>query len=126
VSGTRSRILVVDDSAETLDAYAAFLEKKGFAVVLADNGDQALQLARSSLPDAILLDQDMPGMTGCQVARALHSDEATRRIPVIMLTGKQEPAVREEALRYGCTSVLLKPCRPEQLVEDIVRAVHRG
>src|SRR5690349_3585938 len=103
MSRIRHRILVADDSAETLDAYVAFLEKKGFLVLLADNGDDALRLAWSSRPDAILLDQDMPGMTGCEVARALRLDDSTRTIPVVMLTGKQDASVREEALRHGCT-----------------------
>jgi CheY-like chemotaxis protein len=126
VSRIRSRILVADDCPETLQAYAAFFEKRGFLVLLAENGEDALELAQSSCPDAILLDQDMPGMTGCQVARALRLEASTRTVPIIMLTGKQEPSVREEAFRHGCSSVLLKPCRPEQLMEHLFRAVDRA
>jgi len=83
------RILAVDDERANLDLLQASLEPAGFAVLRAGGGREGIEMARSLKPDLILLDLMMPGVTGFDVVEALRSDEATRSIPVMVLTAKQ-------------------------------------
>src|SRR3990172_2949250 len=81
-----ARILVVDDEERNRRLLAAMLEAEGYAAAEAADGAQALDLARQSPPDLILLDIMMPGMDGYEVARALKADAVTKAIPVVMVT----------------------------------------
>jgi CheY-like chemotaxis protein/anti-sigma regulatory factor (Ser/Thr protein kinase) len=83
------RILAVDDERANLDLLQASLEPAGFAVLRAGGGREGIEMARSLKPDLILLDLMMPGVTGFDVVEALRSDEATRSIPIMVLTAKQ-------------------------------------
>lgn len=118
------RILVVDDQAVNLLLLTEIL-KDDFQVLVAKNGEQALRRARSSSrPDLILLDRMMPGLDGLEVCRQLKQDPYTRDIPVIFVTGRDQPA--EEALGFdaGAVDYITKPVIP-QVVLARVRA-HLG
>ncbi|MDH7501057.1 MAG: response regulator, partial [candidate division NC10 bacterium] len=84
----REKILVVDDDPDLLNLVRYNLEKEGFQVLLATDGERALQLASSELPQLILLDLMLPQVDGLEVCRQIKRDEATSAIPVIMLTAK--------------------------------------
>ncbi len=92
------RILAVDDERANLDMLQASLEPAGFAVLRAGGGQEGIDMARSLKPDLILLDLMMPGVTGFDVVEALRSDEATRSIPIMVLTAKQLTNVDKQAL----------------------------
>ncbi|MDP1898089.1 MAG: response regulator, partial [Sulfurimicrobium sp.] len=83
-------VLIVDDVPENLSLLHDALDEAGYTVLVATNGESALQRARQSRPDVMLLDAMMPGMDGFQVARAMKADFATQHIPVIFMTGLTE------------------------------------
>jgi CheY-like chemotaxis protein len=82
------RVLVVDDEQANLDLMEALLKPAGFGVLTASSGQQGIDMARSQTPNLILLDLMMPGLTGFDVVEALQADEATRAIPIMVLTAK--------------------------------------
>jgi CheY-like chemotaxis protein len=114
-------ILIVDDYPDALDVWDLYLRASGFEVLRAEDGEAALRVACESLPDLIVMDLELPGLTGIQVAAALRAREDTRHIPLIASTGHSLPAKLEEARRAGFDLVLIKPCDPAELVEQIHR-----
>jgi two-component system, cell cycle response regulator DivK len=119
------RVLVVDDVSDMRDLYMEFLELAGFQVVEAANGVEALRVAQSEQPSAIVMDLEMPTMKGAEATRLLRQDERTKAIPVIVLTGTSSKAELSNARAAGCTAVLRKPCMPDVLLEAL-RLVLRG
>ncbi|HEX6096556.1 MAG TPA: response regulator [Thermoanaerobaculia bacterium] len=113
----RPIILVVDDDAPILLLMRNLLREFGFDPVTANTGQQALEEARRRTPDLVLLDRNMPGMTGDEVLGALRSDGALSAVPVLMLTG--EPMDPQEIRTLGATGAVLKPFDVSALVEMI-------
>lgn len=103
------RVLVVDDSPTERQVLSDFLTKQGMAVLTAEDGEQAVACARTEQPDLILMDVVMPGMNGYQATRVLARDEATRHIPIIMCTSKDQPTDRIWGMRQGALDYLTKP-----------------
>ncbi|HMM73478.1 MAG TPA: response regulator [Rhodocyclaceae bacterium] len=103
------RGLVVDDSPTERQVLSDFLTKQGMAVLTAEDGEQAVACARTEQPDLILMDVVMPGMNGYQATRVLARDEATRHIPIIMCTSKDQPTDRIWGMRQGALDYLTKP-----------------
>ena len=81
-------ILVVDDYQDAREMYAEYLQYSGFRVAEAKNGNEAVAQARSLKPDLILMDLSLPGMDGWEATRVLKADEATKKIPIVALTGR--------------------------------------
>jgi CheY-like chemotaxis protein/two-component sensor histidine kinase len=92
------RVLVVDDEQANLDLMEALLKPAGFGVLMASSGREGIDMARSKLPNLILLDLMMPGLTGFDVVEALRADEATRSIPIMVLTAKVLTEADKKAL----------------------------
>lgn len=103
--------------------YAEWLQQSGFRVEQAHNGLQALERAYELIPDAILTDLHLPGIDGYELTRRLKTDERTRHIPILAVTGyapfTNDPS---RADRAGCDAVLPKPCLPDDL-EGTLRAL---
>jgi two-component system cell cycle response regulator DivK len=118
-------VLVVDDVSDMRDLYEEFLALHGFQVVQAANGVEALDVAQSVRPAAIVMDLEMPTMGGTEAARALKDDERTKNIPIIILTGSSRDSQLLDARAAGCEALLRKPCMPEVLLE-VIRHVLRG
>src|SRR5205814_15526 len=116
---TAPRALVVDDYDDAREMYAEFLAYKGYQVVQARNGLQAVALAESLLPDLIVLDLALPDIDGIEVTRRLKTSPATAAIPIVMLTANAQSRMLEEARKAGCAAVLVKPCAPEELLEIV-------
>src|SRR5256885_1340842 len=112
-------ILLADDEANLRILVRATLEDSEHRVLEAQNGKEALDVARGQHPDLILLDWMMPGMTGIEVAQALRSDPSTSGIPMIMLTAKGQEKDRVEALSAGLRYYLVKPFSPLELMERV-------
>jgi CheY-like chemotaxis protein len=119
-------ILIVDDYPDALDVWDLYLQASGFAVLRAEDGLTALRSATESLPDLVVMDLELPGMTGCEVAKALRAGDATRHIPLIASTGHSLPAKLDEARRAGFDLVLIKPCDPGELVAQIRKHLRSG
>lgn len=114
-------ILVVDDYEDAREMYAEYLRFSGFRVAEARNGNEALEQAFTLMPDLILMDLSLPGMDGWEATRQLKSDERTRQIPVVALTGHALAGASEGAKKAGCDSFVTKPCLPDDLVIEVRR-----
>ena len=114
-----SRILIVDDSPTESFKISGVLKRHGHEVLAAESGEQALQVARESKPDLILMDIVMPGLNGFQATRQLTRDPATSAIPVVMLTSKGQEADRIWGERQGARGYLVKPVDDSVLVATI-------
>ena len=101
------KILVADDEQEIRELLDNFLTGQGYEVVLASDGNQALQLASEENPQAIILDIKMPGLDGLEVCKRLKEKEQTRLIPVIVITGFEDNKI--EALNLGADDFVNKP-----------------
>ena len=120
----KQKILAVDDEEDILELLRFNLTKEGFAVVCAASGEEGLKTAHSQRPDLILLDLMLPGMDGLEVARRLKKEEATKDIPVIMVTAKGEEADIVTGLEVGAEDYITKPFSRKVLIAR-VRAVLR-
>ena len=103
------KILVVDDDIDTLRLVGLMLQRQGYQIVAASNGQQALQMAHAEKPDLILLDVMMPDMDGYEVTRRLRADTQTNTIPIIMFTAKTQVDDKVTGFEAGADDYLAKP-----------------
>jgi len=113
------KILLVEDNEMNRDMLSRRLQRRGYSVVAAYDGEQGLLMARSEMPDLILMDISLPLMDGLQVTRLLKSDEATRHIPIIALTAHALVTDRDKAFEAGCDDYDTKPVEFGRLNEKI-------
>jgi two-component system CheB/CheR fusion protein len=116
-----ARVLLVDDYPDALESWSLFLRVSGYEVEEACDGPSALQMTQSFDPDLIVLDLDLPGITGIEVARRLRAAPETSHLPLIAVTGYSSTAALERAHQVGFDVVLVKPCEPDHLVFEISR-----
>jgi two-component system alkaline phosphatase synthesis response regulator PhoP len=117
-------ILIVDDEPGIVTIARDYLDRAGFRVLTASDGETALRLARSERPSLLVLDLMLPGIDGLDVTRVLRQDLATRKLPIIMLTARVEETDRLIGLELGADDYITKPFSPRELVAR-VRAVLR-
>lgn len=115
----RHTVLVADDDEDILMLVRHRLERRGYAVITAADGEQALALATERLPDAAILDGLMPGLNGEEVCARIRADARTAAIPVIVLTAKAGEAARGEAIEAGADAYMLKPFSIDALDERL-------
>lgn len=108
-------ILAADDDPDILALVAFRLERAGYRVATAGDGEEALALARRERPDLCILDVMMPGLTGYEVTRALREDEATKAIPVILLTARVQEQDVARGFEAGADDYIKKPFSPQEL-----------
>ncbi len=116
-------ILIVDDSPTEIQALKALLDECGYSTLVASDGEEGIRTARCQHPDLILMDVVMPGKNGFQATRELSRDPDTARIPVIMLTGKDQPTDKAWGLRQGARDYLTKPWDRKELLARIQRVM---
>ena len=114
-----ARILLVEDNEMNRDMLSRRLERRGYEVTLAVDGNEGLEKARSEQPDLILMDMSLPGLDGWEATRQLKEDEATSGIPVIALTAHAMAGDREKALAAGCDDYDTKPVDFKRLLGKI-------
>lgn len=112
-------ILVADDDPDIRRLVAFTLRRRGYTVLEAATGDDALALIRQGRPDLAVLDVMMPGRTGLDVARALESDRATAAIPVLLLSARGQAGEIADGLATGARAYVVKPFSPPELAERI-------
>ena len=112
-------ILIVDDTPDNLVVLFSYLEEKGFKVLLADDGESALQIAQSQVPDLILLDILMPELDGFETCRRLKTKVSTREIPVIFLTALCETVNKVKGFELGGVDYITKPIEQEEVLARI-------
>lgn len=108
------KILWVDDEIDLLKSHSLFLEKRGYKVVPCNNGQDALNLIRTSFFDVVLLDENMPGINGIETLNEIKS--INPNVPVIMITKNEEEQIMEEALGGKISDYLIKPVNPNQIL----------
>ena len=108
-------VLVADDDEDILQLVSFRLERAGYTVVTAADGQQALAAARQHQPDLAVLDVMMPGLNGYEVTRQLRADPATAAIPVILLTARVQEADVSRGFEAGADDYLRKPFSPQEL-----------
>jgi pilus assembly protein CpaE len=119
------RILIVDDDPDALTLIGLTLERRGYTVLKASGGAEALMLADSEQPDLVLLDLMMPHMDGYEVCRRLKSDPRLADIPIVMLTAKAQMASQVEGYRVGADDYVTKPVHPDDLASHIHSVLER-
>jgi CheY-like chemotaxis protein len=112
-------VLVVEDYQDAREMYAAYLQFSGYRVAEATNGVEAIEKTLELVPDIILMDLALPKMDGWEATRRLKSDERTKHIPIVALTGHALAGHAEGARQAGCDSFVTKPCLPDALVAEI-------
>ena len=118
-------VLVVDDDRNIREVLHAFFTLKGYEVLLAANGEQALELAESEMPKVILLDINMPGIDGMETCKRLRAGEKTRLIPIILITAYG--ATKAEASDAGADDIIYKPFDMRDLsirLKSVIRVGH--
>ena len=118
-----AKVLIVDDSPTQVFTLKKLVEQWGHETLVAENGDDALEMARDEQPNVILMDVVMPGMSGFQTTRKLSKDQATNSIPVIFVSNMDGEADRVWGLRQGATAYVTKPINPDSLLTAISEAV---
>jgi two-component system, cell cycle response regulator DivK len=113
------RLLLVEDNEMNRDMLSRRLERRGFEVMLAVDGQQGVHIARSEAPDLILMDMSLPVLDGWEATRRLKAAPETRAIPIIALTAHAMSADRDKAVAAGCDDYDTKPIDLPRLLEKI-------
>jgi two-component system, cell cycle response regulator DivK len=113
------KILLVEDNALNRDMLSRRLQRKGYQVVIAEDGQQGIDIARAEAPQLILMDMSLPVKDGWEATREIKADAATRRIPLIALTAHAMAGDRERALAAGCDDYDTKPVEFQRLLGKI-------
>jgi CheY-like chemotaxis protein len=116
-------ILLIEDHKEIWDFLSRRLKRRGYEVVVAEDGQQGLDKARSEKPALVLLDMNLPVIDGWTVAQTLKGDAATRHVPIIALTAHAMAGDRDKALAAGCDDYHAKPVDFSQLLTQIEAAL---
>lgn len=114
-------ILIVDDYPDAVEIWALYLRALGYQVSTASDGAGAVAQAEQLLPDLIVLDLEMPLMSGCDVARHLRANPDTESIPLIAATGYSHQRQLDLARDAGFDRIVIKPCDPDALIQEIER-----
>ena len=114
-----TKILLVEDNEDNRDMLSRRLERKGYVVTLAVDGQDGVNKAEENLPDLILMDMSLPVMDGWEATRCLKARTETSNIPVIALTAHAMSSDREKALEAGCDDYDTKPVDFQRLLEKI-------
>ncbi|MCX6018429.1 MAG: response regulator transcription factor [Chloroflexi bacterium] len=118
------RILIADDDRQITRLVQSYLERAGFEVRVAHDGEQALHMLRAENPDMAVLDVMMPGRDGFELARLIRADRRLAALPILMLTARVEDIDKLQGLELGADDYLTKPFNPPELVAR-VRAILR-
>ncbi|HZL10102.1 MAG TPA: bifunctional response regulator/alkaline phosphatase family protein [Prolixibacteraceae bacterium] len=117
----KTKILWTDDEIDSLRAHIIFLEEKGFEVVTANNGSDAIELVRNDFFDIIFLDENMPGLSGLQTLNEIKTVDPN--VPVVMITKSEEEDIMDEAIGSKMADYLIKPVNPKQILHSIKKNV---
>ncbi len=117
------RVLVVEDEPNIVDSLSFLMKQAGFDVRIARDGDAALRMIESDIPDLVLLDVMMPRRDGYDVCRAIRSNPDWRDMRVVMLTAKGREIDRQKSLALGADDFITKPFSTREIVERVCKAL---
>ena len=119
-------VLIVDDQPFFTTMLRTVLQQQGFRVFVANSGPDGIKLAKKNPPEIIVLDIEMPGMDGFAVCEKLREDAALKNIPIVILTGTNNPKLNEKAFKAGADITAMKSLSAERLVNMIRLALNKG
>ncbi len=114
-----AKVLIVDDSPTEVHIFSTALSEAGHDVLVATDGEEGVKKASELQPDVILMDVVMPGLNGFQATRKIHRNQATRHIPIIIVTTKDQDTDREWGMRQGARDYLVKPVNMKELLQKV-------
>lgn len=114
-----NKILIADDDADMLELLTVMLEGEGYTVLKAENGLQAVEMARKELPALVMLDIHMPVMDGLKACKEIKADKVTRTIPVVMLTVEGSINEIQQAISYGAKTYITKPSSKSEILKVV-------
>jgi twitching motility two-component system response regulator PilH len=117
--GTQVTVLIVDDSPTETHILKGILERGGYRVITAENGEMGVSTALASSPNLILMDVVMPGLNGFQATRELSRKPETAGIPIIMVSTKGQETDKAWGLRQGAREYVVKPVSPQELLDKV-------
>tara|TARA_R110001583_G_scaffold32107_1_gene109735 strand:- start:74532 stop:74921 length:390 start_codon:yes stop_codon:yes gene_type:complete len=112
-------VLIAEDEETIVESLAFLMEKEGFTVSIATNGQSAIDIISRDIPDMILLDVMMPGRDGFEVARSVRENTATKHIPIMMLTARTREIDRRKGLELGVDDFVTKPFSTRDVVARV-------
>lgn len=115
----KKKILVTDDEADLRGVLSMRLSEAGYEIIEADNGKDALRIAKEQTPDLLILDIMMPGMDGMSMSQQLKEDAATKDIPIIFLTGLQDKKTQSTDYNSGANIIFAKPYEAKELLATV-------
>ena len=121
-----ARILLVEDNEMNRDMLSRRLERRGYEVIVAVDGEEGVARAKADAPDVVLMDLSLPGIDGWEATRQLKAADETRSIPVLALTAHAMAGDREKALEVGCDEFDTKPVDLPRLLDKIERLLGGG
>ncbi len=125
-SGVRPRVIVIEDDADIAAVVAYQLTRAGYRVETAANGTEGLDALHRDVPDLVVLDRMLPGLSGDEVLRAIRREAATRSVPVLVVSAKREQFERIEGFELGADDYLTKPFSPRELVLRVDAILRRA
>jgi len=114
-----NKILIADDDTDMLELLTVMLEGEGYTVLKAENGLQAVEMARKELPALVMLDIHMPVMDGLKACKEIKSDKVTRTVPVVMLTVEGSINEIQQAISYGAKTYITKPSSKAEILKVV-------
>ncbi len=121
----RHSLLLVDDDPDILSLLQAQFKDEPFEIFTAAEGESALNIIRTQKPDLVVLDINLPGVSGLEICRALRADKNTEDIPIIILSGRREEIDRVLGLEFGADDYVTKPFNPQELILRIHNVLKR-
>lgn len=122
---SQTRMLIIEDERGLIQSLVWYFNKEGFEVTAVQDGAEGLRKAQSTLPDVILLDLMLPGMSGLEICRALRSGEKTKNIPIIMITAKSEETDQVVGFSMGADDYVTKPFSNKVLLQRVKAVLRR-
>ncbi|HEX2188736.1 MAG TPA: response regulator [Longimicrobiaceae bacterium] len=116
-------VLIVEDQLDTLAIHSAYLERHGYRVLRAEDGEAGLDSARRHRPDLILMDLSVPRVNGLVATETLKGDPATGHIPIVIMTAHTYGSVGRRAVAAGCDGFLAKPLDPRRVLEEVEQRI---
>lgn len=120
---TSKTVLVVEDQIEFLAIYKLYLERNGYHVLVAEDGEAAVRCAREHHPELILMDFSVPRLDGIGATAQLKGDPDTCDIPVVLITAHAYGSVGRRAREAGCDGFIAKPCEPRRILSEVAQRI---